>query len=82
MHPQMKLILVLCVYVFVDVCVCVLYVCACVCVYVFFPAGCAHVASCSNNYVTYSVAMRPYFSQLWQFRQLFCVATMSSLALL
>ena len=31
-------------------------------------------------YITYIVAMRPYFSQLWQFRRLLCVATMSSLA--
>jgi len=27
----------------------------------------------------YIVAMQPYFSQLWQFRQLLCVAAMSSL---
>ena len=33
-----------------------------------------------SNYVAYIVAMQPYFSWLWQFRQLFCVATMSSLA--
>ena len=32
-----------------------------------------------NNYVTYTVAMRPYFSWLWQLRQLLCVATMSIL---
>ena len=33
-----------------------------------------------NNYVTYIVDMRPYFSLLQQFRQLLCVATRSSLA--
>ena len=33
-----------------------------------------------NNYVTYIFAMRPCFSWLWQFRQLLCVAAMSSLA--
>ena len=33
-----------------------------------------------NNYIMYIVAMRPYFSHLWQFRWLLCVATMSSLA--
>jgi len=32
-----------------------------------------------NNYVTYIVAMRPYFSRLQQFRRLLCVAAMSSL---
>ena len=32
-----------------------------------------------NNYVRYIVAMRPYFSRLQQFRQLLCVAAMSSL---
>ena len=32
-----------------------------------------------NNYVTYIVAMQPYFSQIRQFRQLLCVAIMSSL---
>ena len=34
----------------------------------------------TNNYVTYIVAMQPYFSWLWQFGRLLCVATMSSLA--
>jgi len=33
-----------------------------------------------SNYVTYIVAMRPYLSQLQQFRRLLCAATMSSLA--
>jgi len=60
----------------------------------FFPAGCTLprlvlrllicASACTypvhNIYVTYSVAMRPYFSQLWQFRQLLCVATVGSLA--
>jgi len=32
-----------------------------------------------KNYVTYIVAMRPYFSRLRQFRRLLCVAAMSSL---
>jgi len=32
------------------------------------------------NYITYIVAMRPYFRRLWQFRQLLSVATVSSLA--
>ena len=47
-----------------------IYICMCVRTY--------HVR---NNYVTctYIVAMRPYFSQLWQFRRLLCVAAMSSL---
>jgi len=31
-----------------------------------------------NNYVTYIVAMRPYLSQLRQFKWLLCAATMSS----
>jgi len=30
--------------------------------------------------LTYIVAMQLYFSQLWQFRRLLCVATMSSLS--
>ena len=30
-----------------------------------------------NNYVTYIVAMQPYFSWLRQFRRLLCVATLS-----
>jgi len=33
-----------------------------------------------SSYVTYIVAMRPYFSRLWQFRQLLCVTTMCTLA--
>jgi len=28
-----------------------------------------------NNYITYIVAMRPYFNQRQQFRRLLCVAT-------
>ena len=31
-----------------------------------------------NNYATYITAMRPYFSRLWQFRWLLCIATMNS----
>ena len=47
-----------------------IYICMCVRTY--------HVR---NNYVTYIVAMRPYFSRrrLRQFRRLLCVAAMSSL---
>jgi len=32
-----------------------------------------------NNYVTYIVAMQPYFSRFQQFRRLLCVVAMSSL---
>ena len=46
----------------------------CICLYVYLCVPTYHMR---NNYVTYIVAMQPYFSQLWQFRQL---ATMSSLA--
>ena len=45
-----------------------IYICVCVCTY--------HVC---NNYVTYIVAVRPYFSRLRQFRWLLYVAAMSSL---
>ena len=41
---------------------------------------CASQRIVCDNYIIYIVAMQPYFSQLWQFRQLLCVATMSSLA--
>ena len=44
--------------------------CVCMCVRTY------HV---HNNYVTYIVAMQPYFSRLRQFRRLLCVAAMSSL---
>ena len=40
---------------------------------------CTHTYHVCNNYVTYIVAMRPYFSRLRQFRRLLCVAAMSSL---
>jgi len=43
-----------------------IYVSLCICTY--------HVR---NNYMTYVVAMRLYLSQLWQFRRLLCVATVS-----
>jgi len=42
-------------------------------------ALCVRTYHVRNNYVTYIVAMRPYFSRLWQFRRLLCVAAMSSL---
>ena len=45
------------------------YIYLCVCTY--------HVR---NNYVTYIVAMRPWFSCLRQFRWRLCVAAMSSVA--
>ena len=48
---------------------CVFRVCLCVPTY--------HM---SNSYITYVVAVWPYFSWLWQFRQLLCVATTSSLS--
>jgi len=38
-----------------------------------------HTYHVRNNYITYVVAMRPYFSRLPQFRRLLCVAAMSSL---
>ena len=42
---------------------------------------CVRTYHVHNNYVTYIVAMRPYFSQLRQFKQLLsCGAAMSSLA--
>ena len=47
-----------------------------VCWYVYL---CVHTYHVRNNYVTYIVAMRPYFSRLRQFRRLLCVAAMSSL---
>ena len=40
---------------------------------------CVRTYHVRNNYVTYIVAMRPYFSRLRQFRWLLCVAAMSSL---
>ena len=40
---------------------------------------CVHTYHVHNNYVTYIVAMQPYFSRLRQFRRLLCVAAMSSL---
>jgi len=36
---------------------------------------CIHTYHVRNNYVTYIVAMRPYFSRLRQFRRLLCVAS-------
>ena len=41
---------------------------------------CVRTYHMHNNYITYIVAMRPYFSWLWQFRRLLCAATMNSLA--
>jgi len=41
---------------------------------------CVRTYHVHNNYITYIVAMRPYLSWLRQFRQLLCVATVSSLA--
>jgi len=40
---------------------------------------CVRTYHVHNNYVTYVVAMRLYFSLLRQFRRLLCVAAMSSL---
>jgi len=48
----------------------------CVCISV---ALCVRTYHVHNNYVTYIVAMRPYFSRLQQFRRLLCVAAMSTL---
>ena len=45
-------------------------------VYIYLCVRTYHVR---NNYVTYIVAMRPYFSRLRQFRRLLCVAAMSIL---
>ena len=39
-----------------------------------------HTYHVCNNYITYIVAIQPYFSQLQQISWLLCVATMSSLA--
>jgi len=39
---------------------------------------CVRTYHMCNNYVTYIVAMQPYFSRLRQFRWLLCVAVMSS----
>jgi len=39
-----------------------------ICVYI-----CVHTYHVYNNYITYIVAMRSYFSRLRQFRQLLCV---------
>jgi len=39
---------------------------------------CVRTYHVRNNYVTYIVAMQPYFSQLWQFRLLLCVAVYHS----
>ena len=51
-----------------------------VCIYI-YVCMCVRTYHVRNNYVTYIVAMRPstYFSRLWQFRWLLCVAAMSSL---
>jgi len=51
--------------------------CAFVCMYTYLYVPIYHVC---ENYVTYIVAMQLYFSRLQQFRQLLCVAAMSSLA--
>jgi len=40
---------------------------------------CVRTYHVRNNYVTYIVAMRPYFSRLRQFRRLLCVAPINSL---
>jgi len=45
-------------------------------IYIYMCIRTYHVC---NNYVTYIVAMRPYFSRHRQFRRLLCVAAMSSL---
>ena len=47
-----------------------------ICISVYLCVRTYHVR---DNYVTYIVAMRPYFSQPWQLRRLFYVAAMSSL---
>jgi len=49
-----------------------------VCLYVYIYL-CVRTYHTHNNYVTYIVAMRPYFSWHWQFRRLLCVGIMSSL---
>ena len=48
-----------------------------VCWYIYL---CIHTYHVHNNYVTYIVALQPYFSRVWQFRRLLCVAAMSSLS--
>ena len=40
---------------------------------------CVRTYHMRNNYVTYTVAMRPNFSRLLQFKRLLCIAAMSSL---
>jgi len=47
--------------------------------YNIYVCMCVRTYDVRNNYVTYIVAMRRYFSRLWQFRRLLCVAAMSSL---
>ena len=44
------------------------------CIYI-----CVRTYHVRNNYFTCVVDMRPYFSRLWQFGRLLCVAVMSSL---
>jgi len=48
-----------------------------VCIYIYMCVRTYHVR---KNYVTYIVAMRPYFSRLRQLRRLLCVPAMSSLS--
>ena len=50
--------------------------CLLVYIYIYLCVRTYHVR---NNYITYIVAMWPYFSRLRQFRPLLCVAAMSSL---
>jgi len=57
---------------------CVFHICWYIYIYIYICL-CVRTYHVRNNYVTYIVAMRPYFSQLRQFRQLLCVAAMSSL---
>ena len=40
---------------------------------------CVRTYHVHNSYVTYIVAMQPYFNRLRQFRRLLCIAAMSSL---
>ena len=46
------------------------------CLYCIYLGLCVPTYHMHNNYVTYIVAMRVYFNQIWQFGWLLCVATM------
>ena len=48
-------------------------------IYIIYIYMCIRTYHVRNNYITYIVAMQPYFSRLRQFRWLLCVAAMSSL---